>query len=160
MLAKEKPTSYDWIRSGHSFMVDRVAAIWVMRPDGTALLQHRDDKPEIRQPGLWVPPGGHAEPGETMLECARRELLEETEYQESDLQLLMTLDRTYDDGVAYQASIFWCLYDEVQTPVCHEGQELVFVKRSEAANHPMPDFLLDVWDAAAAAAKATTEVSP
>jgi hypothetical protein len=35
--------------------------------------------------------------------------------------------------VAYQASIFWCLYDEVQTTVCHEGQELVFVKRSEAA---------------------------
>ena len=130
-----------------------------MRPDGTALLQHRDDKPEIRHPGLWVPPGGHAEPGETMLECARRELREETEYEASDLQLLMTLDRTYDDGVKYQVSIFWCLYDEVQTTVCHEGQELVFVKRSEGANLPMPDFLLAAWDTAAAVAKATMKLS-
>jgi 8-oxo-dGTP pyrophosphatase MutT (NUDIX family) len=141
-------------------MVDRVAAIWIMRPDGSALLQHRDDKPEIRHAGLWVPPGGHADPGETMLECARRELREETEYEASDLRLLMTLDRTYDDGVAYQASIFWCLYDEMQTIVCHEGQELVFVKRTDATSHPMPVFLLDVWDAAALAAKATTEISP
>jgi 8-oxo-dGTP pyrophosphatase MutT (NUDIX family) len=140
-------------------MLDRVAAIWVMRPNGMALLQHRDDKPEIRHPGLWVPPGGHAEPGETMLECARRELREETEYEASDLHFLMTLNRHYADGVAYQASIFWCLYDEIQTTVCHEGQGLAFVKRSEAAKHPMPAFLLDVWDAATAAAKEATEIS-
>jgi len=139
-------------------MVDRVAAIWVLRQDGTALLQHRDDKPGLRHAGLWVPPGGHADSGESMPDCARRELREETEYDSSDLRFLMSLDRTYDDGAVYQATIFWCWYDEVQTIVCHEGQELAFVKRLAAANYPMPAYLLDVWDAAIAAANATPEV--
>jgi len=139
-------------------MVYKVAAVWVLRRDGAALLQHRDDKPGLRHAGLWVSPGGHAEPGETMLECARRELREETEYYASDLRFLRSFDRTYEDGAAYRVTIFWCWYDEVQSIVCHEGQELAFVNRSAAANYPMPEFLLDIWDTAIAAANATPEV--
>jgi 8-oxo-dGTP pyrophosphatase MutT (NUDIX family) len=139
-------------------MVSKVAAIWMFRPDGSALLQHRDENPGLRHAGLWVPPGGHAEPGESMFEAARRELREETEYDASDLTHFTTLDRNYEDGVAYRVTIFWCWYDEVQKIVCHEGQELAFVNRSEATNHPMPDFLIDIWDAAAAAANSSKEV--
>ena len=138
-------------------MVDRVAAIWVLRRDGVALLQHRDDKPGLRHAGLWVPPGGHADSGESMPDCARRELREETEYDAPDLRFLMSLDRTYEDGAEAQVTIFWCWYDEVQSIVCHEGQELAFVERSAAANYPIPAFLLDIWDAAVAAAGVTAE---
>ena len=138
-------------------MVDTVAAIWVLRRDKTALLQHRDDKPGLRHAGMWVPPGGHSDPGESMPECARRELREETEYDSPDLRYLMTLDRLYEDGAAFQVTYFWCWYDEVQPVVCHEGQGLAFVDRSTAETYPMPPHLFDIWDAAVAAAEANTE---
>lgn len=140
-------------------MVDKVSAIWVLRRDGTALLQHRDDKPGLRHAGMWVPPGGHADPGESMPECARRELIEETEYDAPNLRLLMCIDRVHEDGTPYQVSYFWCWYDEIQTIVCHEGQELAFIKRTEAANYQVMSFHLDVWDAAIVAAGATTEIA-
>ena len=41
------------------------------------LLQHRDDRPDIRFPGHWAIFGGHVEEGETPEEGARREILEE-----------------------------------------------------------------------------------
>ena len=138
-------------------MVSRVAAIWVLRRDGAALLQHRDDKPGLRHAGLWVPPGGHAESGESMFDCARRELREETEYDASDLRFLMSLDRSYEDGAAYRVTIFWCWYDEVQSIVCHEGQALAFIQRSAAPNYPMPLHMLQMWDLAIAASNEIQE---
>ena len=48
--------------------------------DGAALLQHRDDKPELRRAGMWVPPGGGLDPGEPAEAGARREIREETGY--------------------------------------------------------------------------------
>lgn len=48
-----------------------VATAYVVRGDKTLLLKHR-------KLGMWLPPGGHVEPGETPDEAVRREVLEET----------------------------------------------------------------------------------
>lgn len=42
-------------------------------------------------PGVWVPPGGHIEPDETLLEGGLRELSEETGLKLADLTAHHTL---------------------------------------------------------------------
>lgn len=130
--------------------MDRVAAVILLRQDGAALLQHRDDKPGLRHPGMWVPPGGHAESGEAMDACARRELLEETEYAIADMNFLMEVHNTAPGFPTNALTIYWAWYDGVQPIVCHEGQALEFVHRSGAGALAIPAPLLAAWDLALA----------
>ena len=126
-----------------------VAAVVLLRDDGAALLQHRDDKEGLRRAGMWVPPGGHCEPSESIEACARREFYEETGYQCDRLNWLVSLEDDYDEGwPVYQLEVFWARYDGVQSVRCLEGQALQFVERHLAASHPIPPYLLGVWDLA------------
>ena len=52
-----------------------LAALAVVPHQGRVLLVQRKNPPDA---GLWGFPGGHVEPGETALDAAARELLEET----------------------------------------------------------------------------------
>jgi len=83
-----------------------------------------------------------------MVDCARRELREETEFNAIDLHFLLSYDGTDDNGTAFRVAYFWCWYDENQPVTCHEGQALAFVRRSEVHRYPMPDYLLEVLDSA------------
>lgn len=145
----------DGYRDGR--MVDRVAAVLLLRRDGAALLQHRDDKPGLRHANMWGPPGGHAELGESMDDCAQRELYEETGYDASDLRFLMSRDDIVEGWPMYRLTMFWCRYDGIQPITCHEGQALAFIERSAATDYPIPDFIINAWDAALAAAGITME---
>ena len=138
-------------------MSGSVAAVIVLRRDGAALLQLRDDRPDIRHPGVWVPPGGHSESGESMICCAKRELLEETGYECSDERFLVSFEDHVDGWPAYTLTIFWCVYDGIQTVTCREGQALAFVERSKAENFPIPPYVINAWDAALAALRTTSE---
>jgi ADP-ribose pyrophosphatase YjhB (NUDIX family) len=133
-------------------VIDRITAVIVLRPDGAALLQHRDDKPGLRNAGKWAPPGGHLEPGESEIDGARRELQEETDYVARDLKLLCSFQNEIEGWPPYNLTIFWCWYDGVQPVACHEGQALAFIERSAAAAYEIPPYLLDAWDDAIAAA--------
>ena len=133
------------IHSGHA----RVGGIALLRADGAALLQHRDDKPGLPHAGLWVFPGGHCEPGESIEACAQREFFEETGYRCGALNELHTIrDLSVEGFPPVQLTVFWSRYDGVQPVHCFEGQALSFIERSEAHRHPMPDYLLHLWDMA------------
>lgn len=130
----------------------RIGGVVLLRADGAALLQHRDDKPGLSAAGLWVFPGGHCEPEETCQACARREFREETGYDCSALKPLIEFDYlSPDTGREFRLSFWWAAYDGASPLHCYEGQEVRFVLRAEAGQHPMPDYLPGVWDLALAA---------
>ena len=120
----------------------------LLRDDGAALLQHRDDIPTISDPGLWVFPGGHVEQGETLCEGAAREMEEETCYRCDNLRPLIRLE--IEEGTL---SFFWENYDGRQRVACREGQGLEFVDRRKVDSLPKQSYLTDVFDLALAAQK-------
>lgn len=132
--------------------MSEVAAVFVLREDGAALLQHRDDRPGLRDAGKWVTPGGHRDDGETLEDGARRELREETAYHAPVLHWLCSFLNVKDaDGPPYRLTIFWTRYDGVQPVQCLEGQGLEFVRREDAARYDIPPYLVQHWDSAIAA---------
>ena len=133
---------------------ETVAAVVLLRDDGAALLQLRDDKPGLRHAGTWVMPGGHCQPGEPLEAGARRELCEETGYTCDTLHWLMSLEDDQPSGwPVYPLVMFWARYDGVQPLRCFEGQALRFIERQSAGAFAIPDYLLHIWDAAIAASR-------
>jgi 8-oxo-dGTP pyrophosphatase MutT (NUDIX family) len=131
----------------------KVATVVLLRDDGAALLQHRDDKPGLPRAGMWAIPGGHHEPGEPSEDCARRELHEETGYLCDELHFLGDFPDTNDvTGRPYTLVVFWGRYDGRRTVECREGQDMRFLGRSEAVAYSVPGVVLQAWDMALAAA--------
>ena len=91
----------------------------MLRDDGAALLQHRDNISTISDPGLWVFPGGHLKGGEAARDGAAREMEEETCYRCHNLRPLTRL--TIEGGTLL---FFWDNYDGKQDVACCEGQAL------------------------------------
>ena len=128
--------------------IHQVVGVVLLRDDGAALLQHRDDISTISDPGLWVFPGGHVEWGETPRECAAREVEEETCYRCHNLRPLIRL--AIEGGTLL---FFWENYDGRQPVACREGQGLGFVDRRKVESLPKQPYLTDVFDLALAAQK-------
>lgn len=126
----------------------RVGAVFLLREDGAALLQMRDDKPGLRNAAMLVPPGGHADPGEDIEACARREFAEETEYVCGELRRLCSFVDEVPGWPPYELTVFWARYDGRQKYACREGQWLEFVRRDDGAAHRTPPYLAELWDRA------------
>src|SRR5437867_1548552 len=129
--------------------VRTVGGVVLLREDNAALLQLRDNKPGLNAAGLWVFPGGHCEPGESLEAGARREFREETGYECGELERVTTFLHPSDDGrITYRLGLFVCRYDAVQAVHCFEGQTVEFIPRGEAVIRPMPEYVPRVWDMA------------
>jgi 8-oxo-dGTP pyrophosphatase MutT (NUDIX family) len=130
-------------------MTSDVSGVVLLRQDGAALMQLRDDIPGISDPGMWCFPGGHCEPGEELETCARREFFEETRYCCADLLHLVTFSA---GEIGYpgnhKIAFFLERFDGIQGWRCCEGQELRFLGRHEAVHFPMRDYVSRVWDLA------------
>jgi 8-oxo-dGTP pyrophosphatase MutT (NUDIX family) len=130
----------------------RVATVFLLREDGAALLQLRDELPGLPRAGMWVTPGGHCDPGESIEDCAHREFLEETQYDCLDLGYLgMVIDENDVTKTNYPLYVFWSRYDG-RSYRCCEGQELRFLRKSDVPLDLIPPCLLGQWDRAIAAA--------
>ena len=129
----------------------RTAGVVILNENGDALFQHRDLKPGIRYPGLWVVPGGHCDPYESYEACARREVQEETGYRCGILHKLAEFpvrSNKPGHGSPHYLYLFWTRYDKKQAISCHEGQAFEFLKWEEADRYPILDFLLPYWNSA------------
>lgn len=126
----------------------RVGTVFLLREDGAALLQLRDNKPGLRNAAMWVPPGGHADPGEDIETCARREFAEETDYVCGELHWLCSFVDEVPGWPPYELTVFWSRYDGRQPYTCREGQALDFIRREDAVAQRSPAYLTELWDRA------------
>ena len=77
--------------------------------DGGLLMHHRDDKPEIANPGCWAGFGGAVEDGETVEEALHREVREETGLRIKDPVFLT--DAVDHEGDGRVVSLFYVVGD-------------------------------------------------
>ena len=123
-----------------------VGALFLLRADGALLMQLRDDKPNLRHAGMWVPPGGHIEADESVEQGTRREFLEETDYSCGKMNWLQMMEISHPEWPTYLLGVFWAFYDGKQKTECREGQILKFIKREDANILMIPPFLFIIWE--------------
>lgn len=126
--------------------INIVCAVVLLNSNEDALLQLRDEKAGLPASGLWVFPGGHTEPGESILTCAKREFLEETNYNCTNLRWLMQIDDSFLNQTPTNLHILWDHYDGYSQIICQEGQALKFISRKRAIDIAVPDYLVAIWD--------------
>ena len=123
-----------------------VGAIFLLSADGALLMQLRDEKPDLRHAGMWVPPGGHIEADESVEQGTRREFLEETDYLCRKINWLQMMEIKHPDWPTYLLGVFWAFFDGIQKTTCREGQVLKFIRREDANMLLIPPFIFVLWD--------------
>lgn len=114
----------------------QVVGVILLDTQGRVLLQQRDDKPDLRYAGYWTFFGGAVEEGETPDEAIKRELIEELELTDIDLQFWMSYvcpARTIPDQLETTNFMYvGKLTVDVNTLTLHEGQAMRLYTLDEA----------------------------
>jgi ADP-ribose pyrophosphatase YjhB (NUDIX family) len=76
--------------NGNKASLRHIVASAIVIHDGKVLLLRR--RPDFVEGGKWGLPGGFMDRDETLVECVRREVLEESGYEISDPTLLLIID--------------------------------------------------------------------
>ncbi len=112
----------------------RVAVGVLQDERGRVLLARRPQA--AHQGGLWEFPGGKVEPGETVEQALRRELMEELGVEPGHSRPLIRLAHDYGDRrVVLHA---WLVRRWRGRPQGREGQPLRWVEPADLRRHPMP----------------------
>ena len=136
---------YGPITTELDYIGDIVGSLFLIRDDGALLMQLRDNRPNLRHAALWVPPGGHINPNETLMNAAIRECLEETQLAYQKINWLKAYEVSSPPWPKYLLGIFWASYNEKPFK-CLEGQALKFVEPRRAPEFPMPYFIVTIWE--------------
>jgi 8-oxo-dGTP pyrophosphatase MutT (NUDIX family) len=123
-----------WFDDDHTHAA---AAVFMLTKDGRLVLQLRDDKPDIHHPNMITAFGGGAEPGETPVECAIRELAEETgiSARAEDLRRLGAVSKVDFRGRP-TASVFFLLTGVDPARLVITEGSMILLSFAEAATDP------------------------
>ncbi len=93
------------------------------------LLIQRGKEPRI---GEWSIPGGRIEPGESEVEAASRELVEETQIKASILYKVETVEATFDD-VPYKLHDYAAIWQDKEPRAGDDAMHAEFVPMDKVA---------------------------
>ena len=116
-----------------------VAIVLLVDRDGALLMQHRDEHAPVAA-NQWGLPGGRIEAGETPIEAAHRELLEETGLTVAELLPFWTGMRPPEPGVQLRVTmhVFAGRTDAKQSDVVlGEGRAMTFIAPELAAHRDL-----------------------
>lgn len=120
------------------------AEIILVGKSGELVLQQRDDKPGITNPGMVSSFGGGVEEGESALEAAKRELKEETNLIIDESRFVLYGDYFKDKethGEDWKVSYFVVQDVDYSDLEVYEGQGYVVVRSLEELNEMKPSVL-------------------
>lgn len=125
-----------WARERLS--VRQVANVLVMDKEGNFIMQQRDDKPGINNPGEISAFGGKVEASDkSFKKAAARELREETNiiFNEEDLQFFKIFKKAETDGTPTYVTYYTLTGVDASGIEVHEGQGYVKVNPNELNQH-------------------------
>jgi 8-oxo-dGTP diphosphatase len=125
------------------------SGIFLFNPDDTIIFQKRDNKKNIDNPNMLSVFGGRSKPSETPIECAVRELYEETSLKANKNNLKKIIELSYP--IKYDNWIHCTYYKyekfDISNFVLNEGQgiEILTAKKASRSSNitEIPKYILE-----------------